>query len=219
MPASGSATCLRGRREAAAALPILLLLLLVSGCPKSRAATALPDPVERKVAAKGDDGLRKALLAGSPLPFAVLARFDAPIFPGQAELLADAGIPPVESTGNSALLVATAREVTSLLDSPSLLSIRFLGSQASLARLHPELEIGMLRAFDRRTDSETVDLLLRFRSPPGKIEHDAVVAAGFDIATQSGPTWAVEGPFVRIPALLSISEIIYIQTASKARAK
>lgn len=219
MPASGSATCLPGRRGAAVALPILLLLLLVSGCPKNRAATSLPDPVERKVATKGEDGLRKALLAGSPLPFAVLARFDSPIFPGQAELLADAGIPPVESTGNSALLVASAREITSLLESPSLLSIRFLGSQASLARLHPELEIGMLRAFDERTESEPAELLLRFRSTPEKIEHDAVVAAGFDVVMRAGPTWSVKGPFVRIPALLSIGEIIYIQAASKVGTK
>lgn len=219
MPASESATCSRGRRRAAATLPILFVLLLVSGCPKNRVARTLPDPVERKVAAIGDDGLRRALLAGSPLPFAVLTRFDSPIFPGQAELLADAGIPPVESTGNSALLVATAREITGLLESPSLLSIRFLGTQASLSRIHPELEIELLRAFDRRDDQETVDLLLRFRSPPEKVEHDAVLAAGFDVVTQAGPTWSVKGPFVSIPALLSIDEIIYIQTASKVRTK
>lgn len=219
MPASESATFSRGRRGAGATLAIFFVLLLVSGCPKNRAATALPDPVERRVATKGDDGLRRALLAGSPLPFAVLARFDSPIFPGQAELLADAGIPPAESTGNSALLVANAKEITALLESPSLLSIRFLGSQASLSRIHPELEIEMLRAFDRREEQETVDLLLRFRSPPEKIEHDAVTAAGFDVMTQAGPTWSVKGTFERLPALLSIDEIIYIQSASKVRTK
>jgi hypothetical protein len=198
---------------------MLLVLLLVSGCPKNRKATSLPESVERKVASKGDDRLRKALLFDSPLPFAVMARFDSPIFPGQAELLADAGVPPSESTGNSALLVATAKEITALLDSPSLRSIRFLGSQASLARLHPELEIGMLRAFDRLTDQEVVELLVRFRSQPEKTDRDAVAAAGFEIVTQGGPTWSVKGPMARIPALLSIDEIIYIQSASKAMAK
>lgn len=167
----------------------------------------------------GDDGLRKALLVNSPLPFAVVARFDSPIFPNQSEILSDAGIPPVETTGNTALLVATAGEITGLLELPSLAAIRYLGSQASLARLHPELEIAMLRTFDKRTEAEPVDLLVRFRSPPEKREEEAVTAAGYEIETKSGPTWALKGPMARLPGLLAIDEIIYLQGASKAKAK
>ncbi|HEY5995378.1 MAG TPA: hypothetical protein VIU29_00070 [Candidatus Deferrimicrobiaceae bacterium] len=207
-----------GRRHGACALS-LLLLLLFSGCPKNPGLESLPAPVEKKVAKIGDDGLRKALLINSPLPFAVVARFDSPIFPNQSEILSDAGIPPVETTGNTALLVATAVEITSMLELPSLAAIRYLGSQASLARLHPELEIGMLRTFDRRTEAEPVDLLARFRSPPEKREEDAVTAAGFGIEARSGPTWTLRGPMERIPRLLEIDEIIYLQAASKTRTK
>jgi hypothetical protein len=218
MPSSGSVTSsLRASSARALALSLPLLAILLPGCPKDPAAVALPEAVERRVAAVGDEALRRALLEDSPLPFAVIARFDAPVFPDRAEMLSDAGLPPSEASGSTAVLVATSAEIRALLDEKSLLAIRYLGKQASLARLHPELEIALLRAYDRKAESEPVSLSVRFRSPPEKREDDALSAAGFSISTRGGQAWTIRGPWDRLPVLLGIDEILYVEAASKSR--
>ncbi len=202
------------RRPAALPLPLILILLHLTGCMYGPELKSLPAPLELNLAKRGDPMLRKSLMANSPMPFAVIARFNSPIFPYQSELLADAGIPPVESTGSTTLLVATAREISGLFDSPSLLSIRFLGTQSSLARLHPQLEIELLRRFDEKKESLPIRLLVRFRFPPEKAESEAIAAAGFMIETRNGSSWEIRGALDRLPALLAIDEIIYLEIAS-----
>jgi hypothetical protein len=200
-------------------MALLLAGASTTGCPREPGRVVLSAQVEKSLVAKGDPLLKEALIRNSPLPFAVIARFDSPVFPEQSEFLADAGIPPVESTGSTALLVATAKEVTALFEARSLLSLRYLGSQASLSRLHPELEIALLRTFENRTETAPAGLLVRFRSPPDKREADAITAAGFLIETRSGIVWSIRGAMDRLPALLAIDEIIYVEAASKVRTK
>ena len=217
MPSYGSVISFRVRRGSAFIAILTLSLCLLSGCPKGPALLSLPPAVDRQVTQKGDLLLRNALLQNSPFPFAIVARFKAPVFPYQTELLADAGIPPVETVGSTALLVATAGEITALFEAPSLLGIRYLGNQASLVRLHPAVEIEILRAFETRTESAPINFLIRFDSPPEERETRSVVAAGFVIETRNGPTWTVKGTIENLPALLTLDEIIYIEIASKAR--
>ncbi len=217
MRSSGSVICSRDRRFCVFSLSLILSAALFSGCPKDSALVSLPAPLERHLVERGDPLLRKALLLDSPMPFAVIARFKSPIFPYQSELLADAGIPPVESTGNTALLLTTAKEITGLFDTPSLLAIYFLGSQASLARIHPELEIELVRKFDQRKESDLIRLLVRFRSAPEKRESDAIAAAGFRIESQTGSYWEIQGPIDHFHGLLTLDEITYLEDASKPR--
>jgi hypothetical protein len=208
-------SAISSRAELFAILAVAVLGL--SGCPKDNVLRELPPAVDRQVTDKGDEMLRKALLANSAMPFAVIARFTSPVFPNQSELLADAGIPPVETAGNSALLVATASELSALIASPAVTRIRYLGTQDSLARLHPEFEMTCLRSFEEGTQSKTVDLTIRFGSPPGEKEAAAVAAARYSVVTPAGTNWVVRGALADFPLLLRIHEIIYFETASKTR--
>ncbi|HEY3490908.1 MAG TPA: hypothetical protein VGK27_12420 [Candidatus Deferrimicrobiaceae bacterium] len=196
---------------------LLLLAFSVSGCPGDATLLKLPPSLERQLTDRGDPILKNALLANSPLPFAVIVRFRTPVFPEQAEMLSDAGIPPVETVGKTALIVATAREISSLIESPAVEKIRYLGSQASLARLHPTLEIGLIRIFEEGREKDPIDLLIRFRSPPDAREERLLTAARFAIVTRAGIIWTVRGATLDLPALLTIDEIIYYEAASKTR--
>lgn len=213
MRSSGSGIFSHARRLAAFSLPLALVLLL-PGCLRQPAKLSLSAPLERHVAERGDPRLREALRSGSPLPFAVLARFDAPVFPHQAELLADAGIPPVESAGRSAILVASAKEVPGLFEQPAVKEIRYLCGQAALTRLHPAFEMEILRRFDSGDFAASLPVDLRFRSPPGERESQAVTDAGFRIRSQASDVWTVDGNLDSLPSLLAIEEIIYFETAS-----
>jgi hypothetical protein len=217
MPISGSDIFSLVKRGASGILVPLLLAFAVSGCPGDATLLKLPPPLERLLADRGDPMLKNALLANSPLPFAVIVRFRTPVFPDQAEMLSDAGIPPVETVGKTALIVATAREISSLIESPAVEKIRYLGSQSSLARLHPTLEIGLIRIFEEGREKDPVDLLIRFRSPPDAREERLLTAARFAIVTRAGTTWSVRGTARDLPALLTIEEIIYFEAASKTR--
>jgi hypothetical protein len=206
------------RRNRKGVLSALLLLLastaFLAGCPFSPVRPVLDAADGKLLEANGDKALERAVREGGRDPFAVLAAFRGSAFLGQSSMLDRSSITLLNEFGNAAILLLRPYEVIPLLKDPSVRRLAWFGPQGRLARLEPSLEFDMLDRFGKGTEAMDVTVLARFRSVPGTPEERQVEEAGFKVLSRIGPNLVLLGPMSRVPRLLGIDWIIYLEKHS-----
>ncbi|MBP2675026.1 MAG: hypothetical protein H6Q84_1866 [Deltaproteobacteria bacterium] len=196
-------------------LPALLLLLAASafppGCKTNPPKPALDAATESLLEANGDTALRDAVRNGGKDPFAVLVAFRKDVFLGFSAMIEQSPYTLLNEFGNAAILLVRPNEVVPLLKTPSVRRAAWVGPQGRLARLDPSLEYDLLDRFGKGTEGAEVQILARFRSVPEKKEEALVQEAGFKILSRVGPNLILSGPISRIPKLLDIDWIVYLE--------
>ena len=177
----------------------------------SPARPVLDGADEALLEANGDKALAKTVREGGKEPFAVIAAFRGSAFLGQSSMLDRSSITLLNEFGNAAILLLRPGEVVPLLKDPSVRKLAWFGPQGRLARLEPTLEFDLLDRFGKGTEGKEVPLLARFRSLPGNTEERQVEAAGFKVLFRGGPNLVVSGPMSRVPQLLEIEWIVYLE--------
>jgi hypothetical protein len=193
------------------ALLLLLAAACLSGCPLSPTRPVLVAADESMLEANGDKELSQVVRNGGKEPFAVIVVFRESVFLGLSSMLDRSSHTLLNEFGNTAILLLRPGEVVPLLKTPSVLRIAWFGAQGRLARIEPTLELDLLDRFGKGTDGKELPILARFRSVPQKTEERRVEEAGFRILTREGANLVVSGPMSRIPRLLDIEWIVYIE--------
>jgi len=199
------------RKGAYALLFLLAAAAFCAGCLGAKPYVPTSDD-EALFKAKGvDKTLYEAIRKGENDYFVIVAVFKHDVFLMQSAALEQSSIPVLSELGKAALLLVRANEVLPMLRDPSMTKAVWFGSQGSLARLDPSLELDMLGRFGKGDESKPVAILARFYSVPGAAEEKAITAAGFEISTKSGPTLIISGPVSGIPKLLERDQIAYLE--------
>jgi hypothetical protein len=201
-------------------LSLLLLaafLPLASGCLFGETRRTFSPPDEELLRAKADPRLRKEAETGGNEPFAAIAAYRNNVFLDQSEALGRSSLTVLNEMGRTVILLLSPAQIVPLLKDPSLQRAAWIGPQWRLARLDPSLELELLARFGAGTEGRDVNLMLRLVDAGGAAEERGVAAAGFAVATTTGPDWIVTGPMSGLPKLLEMDRIIYIEGASKAR--
>jgi hypothetical protein len=194
-----------------------VFLPLASGCLLGEKRRTFSPPEEEILRAKADTLLRKEAESGGSEPFAAIVVYRNDVFLGHSEALAASSLTVLNEMGRTAILQLSSAEIVPLLKNPSIQKAAWIGPQRLLARLDPSLELDLLARFGAGTEERDVSLMLRLVDVGGAEEERQVVAAGFAVATKTGPDWIVTGPMSGLPKLLQIDRIIYIEGASKTR--
>ncbi len=201
----------RNRKGAFPALILLLAAAFLSGCPLSPTRPVLDATDESLLEAKGDMALGQAVRNGGKEPFAAIVAFRESVFLGQSSMIDRASLTLLNEFGNAAILLLRPSEVIPLMKAPSIVRIAWFGPQGRLARLEPILELDLLDRFGKGTDGKELPILARFRSIPQETEERRVEEAGFRILSREGANLVVSGPASRLPRLLDIEWIVYLE--------
>lgn len=196
---------------------LLALALLSAGCPGARPPVPLPSGQELVLRQKGDAWIARVLRENPEKPFAVLVRFRTPVFPYQQAFLERMEMEGAESFGNAALLTVDAAQLPPLLASTETKAVLYLAPQAALPRLHPSLEMEILRRVSDSRENEPLTVLARFREPVREELSNALVSGGFSVDTSAGTVLVLTGTVRSLPALLVRDELLYAEGASKGK--
>jgi len=160
-----------------------------------------------------------ALLIRNNLPslFAALVVFRSDAFLTGSALLDRRNIPVLDAFGKAAILALNAPDVPFLLHEDEVKRVWYLARPEVLARIHPSLELEILRRFSEGRESEPLSVLARFRRPLAEAERAFLKAAGFHLEVEAGPVCLVTGPAAALPRLFEDDRIVFYEGASATR--
>ncbi|MBI5905508.1 MAG: hypothetical protein HZB86_08145 [Deltaproteobacteria bacterium] len=210
----------RSRRRRVRTLALLLVaavLLPCAGCPSAARLGPFAPEEEDLLRVKADEPLRDLVRRGGDERFAAVAVFRDAAFLRHSDAIARASILILDEFGNAAILLLQPGKVLPLLKDPSVRRVAWLGPQGRLARLDPALEFDLLSRFAAGNEGRDIDIVLRFKEPPGDVDERFVAASGFRVVTRVARNWIVSGPLSALPLLLRSDRIIYLEGASKVR--
>lgn len=168
---------------------------------------------------KADEKIGVIIRGNLPALFAGLVVFRSDAFVHQSAMLDRRNLPVLDAFGNAAMILLNAPDVPALLAEKEVKKVYYLCRQAVLPRIHPALEIEILRRFAAGKENEPIVLLLRFREAPGQRDRGVLSAAGFETAFEAGPVLSVRGPASALPRLLEYDRIVFFEGAATASPK
>ncbi|MCL5966616.1 MAG: hypothetical protein M1550_05355 [Deltaproteobacteria bacterium] len=197
-----------------ALLPLLVLALLLTACRNDRKPVALTPESDALLRKKADEKIGLIIRRNLPALFAGLVVFRSDAFLYQSARLDRDNLPVLDAFGNAAIVLLNAPDIPLLLQEDSVKKVYYYCRQAVLPRIHPTLELDILRRFGEGKEQDPVTLLVRFREPPQERDAKTLEAAGFTVGERGTMTWAVKGPATAFPRLLENDGIIFVESAS-----
>lgn len=202
------------RRAAAWAALFLAAAMLPAGCRDEGKPVKLTPESEALLREKADEKIGLVIRGNLPALFAGLVVFRSDAFIHHSAMLDRADLPVLNAFGNAALVLLNGPDIPVLLTEPGVRKIHYFCRRSVLPRIHPTLEMDILRRFSEGREGESVSLVVRFRRQPEEREARALEAAGFSILNRRDMTWSIEGPAAAFPRLLENEGIIFLESAS-----
>lgn len=202
------------RRATARAALFLAAAMLLGGCRDEGKPVKLTPESEALLREKADEKIGLVIRGNLPALFAGLVVFRSDAFVHHSAMLDQANLSVLNAFGNAALVLLSGPDIPVLLTEPGVKKIHYFCRQSVLPRIHPTLEMDVLRRFGEARESEPVTLVVRFRRQPEQREAQAFEAAGFSILDRRDMAWTVEGPAAAFPRLLENEGIIFLESAS-----